>query len=31
MLVDQAFNVITYNWRLNALQDKQEAKNIMKY
>ena len=33
MLVGQAFNVITYNRRLNvlsAVQDKQKAKNIIK-
>ena len=31
MLVDQKFNVITSNWRLNvlaAVQEKQKAKNI---
>ena len=33
ILVGQAFNVVTYNWRLkvlSAVQDKQKAKNIIK-
>ena len=33
MLVDEAFNIITYNRRLNvfsAVQDKQKAKHIIK-